>query len=904
MAALRRFFRRLGNLLRPGRAEQELTREVASHLALIEEDYQRRGLPPEQARRAARLALGGVEQAKDRHRDARSFVWVEDARRDALHALRLLRRNPIATITAALSLAIGIGANTAIFTVANGLLFRPPAGIAEPDRLVNIGTGRDGRGEGGFNPASYPAYLDVRRRATLLDGVYAHDMFPKAMSLGGAGASAETERVFSHAVTINYFTVLGVTPAAGRLFGAGDSEQPGASPVVVLSHGFWMRRFNSDPAIAGRVIRLNGHPFTIVGVAPEGFHGTGLVTCDLWVPVTMSAAMQSSGESAFHERAGGWLIIGARLKRGATQEAAAAEVSTIGADLQREYPEAANASRLRLAAVSAVPGARDVMTIFVGLLLGIVSLVLLVACANVSGMLLARAAARRQEMAVRLAIGAGRARLVRQLLMETIILFAIGGVAGLALARVMTTVAVALLPALPFPVTMSLALDVRVIALTMGLSLVAALFAGLAPARQASKTDPLNALKEDSQALSGRARLRRAFVVAQVACSLVLVITAGLFTRALERAGSVDPGFDPRGVELTTLNLSMAGYTDATGPLFWQELLDRVRPLPGVEQATVARVLPGGFEGLGLDISTPETPPDQRFDFEVDCNIVAPGYFATLRIPLVSGRDFTDADRAGSQPVIIVGESAARRYWPGRNALGKFLVQSVRVSNATAPVRKMLLVVGVAHDIKNSSLVDGLSEAFLYVPLQQQSRGGMTSEMTIVTRTSQGRSATEAIRPLVASMNPNLPIVSSQTLADSVALGLVPQRLFASIAGSLGLVGLLLAAIGIYGVTAFAVTCRAREFGIRAALGAKRSDIVGMVLRQGLSLTVIGCAIGLALGALVGRVLGGFLFGVPALDPVAFGGAAALFAAIGLAACYGPARRATTVDPLVTLRRD
>ncbi len=919
MAALRRFVWRLVNFLRPGRAEDDLAREVASHVALLEDEFRRRGMTAEQARRAARLALGGVEQVKDIHRDARSIMWLDEARRDAGYAVRLLRRNPIMAATAALSLAIGIGANSTIFTVANALLFQPPAGVIEPDRLVDIGTSTKG---GGFGNSSYPNYLDLRRRTTTLDGVYAYSLFPQAMSLGGADGTSGAERVFGTYATVNYFTVLGAVPAAGRLFGAGDppppassntratadpprpgtmsdSEHPGASPIVVLSHRFWTRRFNRDPAVVGRTLTLNGHPFTVVGVASEGFQGTGIRAGDLWVPMNMMAA--TSPGTSLTIRASAWLLVGGRLKPGVSVARAAAEMNAIGRALELEYPDQNRGTALRLQASSPVPGATVPVALFLALLTAIVLLVLVIACANLAGVLLARAAARRQEIGVRLALGAGRARLVRQLLTETMMLFAIGGAAGLLLARALTSVLVSLLPALPFPVDVSLALDGRVLLLTTGLVLVAALLSGLAPALQASKADVVSALKNDAQA-PARMRLRHGFVLAQMAFSILLVIVAGLFVRALQAAGSSDPGFDPRGVELASVDLSQAGYTNTTGPPFVRELLDRVRAMPDVQRGTIALVLPGGFETQRRALTVPGvTPPDGQRFFGVDWNVVEPEYFATLRIPIAAGRDFAAADRDGTQLVAIVGEGIAREFWPGQSAVGKRLIQQTFGPNGpVANASKTLAVVGVARDVKASSLIDGLSRSLVYVPLQQQ----YTPNITIVARTTRGQRIADEIRTLVGTMNPSLPIVSAQTLEDSTSLGLVPQRVAVSVSGSLGLVGLLLAAIGIYGVTAYAVTRRTREFGIRIALGAQRADIIGMVLGQGLWLTAVGSAIGLALAAGASQALAVFLFGVSPIDPVIFGGAAALFTAIGLAACYGPARRATNVDPLVALRHE
>jgi len=892
MAVLRRLFLRLLNALRPSRAEGDLARELAAHLALLEGEFLRRGMPADEARRRARLSLGGVEQAKELHRDARSFVWLDDARRDVSYAVRMLRRNPIVAATVVLSIAVAIGANTAVFTVANALLFRAPTGVMDADRLVDIGVSRP---DGGFNPGSFPTYVEIRRRATTLDGVFARQMFPKLLGLGRTGDPTAPERVFGEFVTTNYFTVLGARPAAGRLFGPADAEALGASPVVVLSHGFWRGQFNGDATVVGRTVRLNGHPFTVIGIAPNGFQGTGVLAADIWVPLNMIPAVSNQSASIFTGD-GAWLVMGARLKPGVSIGAAQGEIEALGQALVQDLPTGMKSRGLRVLPSSSVPGNRKAVAVFVTMLMGIVSLVLLVACANVSGILLARAAARKREIAVRLSMGAGRARLVRQLLTETALLFFLGGAAGLLLARVLTTLLVSWLPTLPFPVAVSLTPDIRVVAFTAALSLISALASGLAPALQTSRANPVIALKDDSQGPSGRSRLRHAFVISQVALSVALVVAAGLFARALVHSGALDPGFDPRGVELTSVDLSTAGYTDTTAPLFWRELIGRVRELPSIQNATLARVVPGGFEGIGLGIGPPGVPADEAF--EPGGNIVEPGYFATLRIPMAAGRDFADADRAGSQPVAIVGEAAAQHFWPGQNPIGRSLSQTVEGKAVT------LLVVGVAKDVRSTSLIDGMAPSFVYVPLAQQREAAWTSMMTLVIRSRQGKSVANDVRTLVASMDPNFPSATSRTLEESIALGLVPQRVAASISGGLGAVGLLLAAIGIYGVTAFAVSRRTREFGIRIALGAQRRDVLRIVLRQGLGPTIAGCTIGLILAAAAARALTSFLLGLSPLDPMTFAGAAVLFVVVGLAACYGPARKATSLDPLAALRHE
>jgi predicted permease len=885
---VRRSFIRLRNALRPRAAESELGRELTAHLALLEDEYVRRGLTRAAARLEARRAFGGIEQTKDLQRDARSFVWIDDARRDLRHAARLLIKHPLFALTAALSIGVGIGANTAVFTVANALLFQPPAGVAAPDRLLDIGTTRN---QAGFGPSSYPNYVDLRERVTTLDDVYALPMFPQAMSLSGSGADRHgAERVFVTPVTVNYFKALSAVPALGRFFDARDSDLPGASPIAVLSYRFWATRFNADPAIVGRTFALNGRVFTIVGVAAERFHGTGVRSGDAWIPIGMGGAVATN-------RAGAWLLIGGRLKPGISFAQAAAEVDSIGRTLQQEYPDENRGRTLRALKLSPVPGNAGVVAAFLLLLTGIVGVVLAIACANVVGVLLARAAARRQEIAVRLAIGAGRARLIRQLLTETMVLFGLGGAIGLVVARLATSLLVARLPQLPFPIELSLAIDDRTVFFTTGLALVAALCSGLVPALQSSKTDVVSALKDDTRSPE-RLRWRHVFITGQIALSILLVAVAGLFVRSLQRAGSTDPGFDPHGVELASLDLSQAGYTSVTGPRFAQSLVDGARALPGVDSASLALVLPGGFETQERGVQVPGVaPPDGQPVFNVDWNAVEPGYFSTLHIPIVAGRDFAASDRPDSQDVAIVGEGISRQFWPGQDSLGQYMLQPTMGPRGPAAPARTLRIVGVVRDVRASSLIDGLAQPLVYVPLQQQ----FAPRLTIVARSRAGQQVADDIRAMVARLNPDLP-VTAETLDEYAALGLVPQRLATSLAGGLGLVGLLLAAVGIYGVTAYMVTSRTREFGIRIALGARRTKVVRTVLGHGLTLVIAGSTIGLGLAAGAGTLLTAFLFGAPPIDLVMFSAAGAVFVLVGVAACLVPAWRASFIDPLEALR--
>ena len=817
--------------------------------------------------------------------------WLQDLR----YAVRLLRRNPLFALTAVLSLAIGIGANTTIFTIANALLFKPPLGVADASRLVDVGRSQDGQG---FDNGSYSNYLDIRARNTVFSGIYAYRLGPEPMSLREKGGG---ERIYGEMVSTNYFNVLGTPPHIGRLFTSDDSEQPAATPLAVLSHRFWMRRFNGDPAIVGQTLVLNGRPFMVIGVTPEGFHGTTVLTSDLWVPVNMVGELASRLPPAIlTSRESAWLVMGARLKPGVTVGQAQAELANIGRALEQEFPDANRGKGLRVVASSPVPGDGAPVAAFMAVLMAIVMLVLAIACANVAGVLLARATTRRREIAVRLAIGAGRGRLIRQMLVESTLLFLIGGSGGLVLARLMTGALLSLLPAVPLPIDVTLALDGRAVVFTLTLSLVAAILSGLAPAFHASRAEVVGALKSDAQGGPERIWLRHAFVVSQVALSIVLVVGAGLFARALQRASEIDPGFDPHGVELATLDLSLGGYTADTGRVFARELIRRVRETPGVQAAALSAVMPLGDRGIGLGgLAVPGVEPrnGRRF-FDVDWNVITPGYFATMKMALSTGRDFSDADREGTPSVVIVNETAARQWWPRQDAIGRTLLQETGRPDAPDAVRT-LTVVGVARDSKYRNLGED-PRPFVYVPIQQQ----YMSRTVIAARSAHGQRLAGELRALVASMNPNLPIVQSLTFDAYSQLGLLPQRIAASVAGSLGLVGVLLAAIGIYGVTAYMVSSRTREIGIRMALGAERASVVRMVLRQGLTLTMIGAAIGLAVAAAASRLLGSLLFGVGATDPLTFIGSTLLFFVVGAAACYVPARRATAIGAMDALRYD
>jgi len=810
---------------------------------------------------------------------------LEQTWQDIRYGFRLLRRSALFTATALLSLAIGIGANTTIFSLVSALLLRPLPGIVQPERLVDIGRSQDGRG---FDTSSYPNYRDVRERATLLSDVYAYCFDVQPVSLGDA---TDAERIFGEPVSGNYFRALGVTPARGRFFTEVDDRLDGP-PVAVLSYELWQRRFGGADDTVGRVVRFNSKPVLVIGITPPRFQGTTLLRPDAWMPMEQVSVLRPGfGADVFREREATWLVMGGRVKPGVTVAQADAEIRAIGETLRQSYPEGNRGKGLRAVRSAVVPGHTDLVAGFLGVLLAIVGLVLLAACVNFAGMLLARATGRGREIAVRLALGAGRGRLVRQLITETALLFVASGAVALLLTRMLTRLLLAVLPALPVPVAVDVSVDWRVALFGIAVSLAAAILSGLAPALQASRPDLVPALKTDTAGAGGRQRLRHAFIVAQVAVSLALVIAGALFIRALARAATIDPGFTQSGVDVVTLDLSLSGYGQADALAFASRAIARVRALPGVDSAVWVADLPldDGRMGFGTLNVPGRQGPDTNGSFPADWNAVTPGVFRTLGIGLARGRDFTEADTASAPRVIIVNEAMARSVWGTIDVIGRQFQDDEKHT---------LTIVGVADDAR---LVDlgAPSEPYVYVPLAQR----YTSRVSLLVKSARGGIIPQ-VRAALRELNPALPATTAMPLEQVTAVMFVPQRIAAAVAGTLGVFVLLLAAIGIYGVVAYSVGRRMREIGIRMALGAEPAAIVRLLVRQSLVVTALGILAGLLAGAAAAQILRSLLFGIPALDPIAFGGAASLFAIVSVAASYIPARRALRVDPMIALRAE
>ena len=809
----------------------------------------------------------------------------DPVRRDARFALRGLLRSPVFTVIAIVSIGVGVGATTAIVTLANTLLLKPPPGIGKPEKLVTVGRTQEGRG---FDNFSYPNYLDYQAGTRTLLALAAVRMEPQPLSLAGPAGG---EAIQGGLVTGNFFDVLQARPSAGRFFHADEDRPGGAGAVTVLNHRFWRTRFAADPAVVGRKIVLNGSPFTVVGVAAERFQGPFVMAPDLWIPLRASSLL-GRPEDIFNSRQAVWLIGIGRLARDASRDAVQAELGAVAARLAQEYPDANAGKGIRVMPVSLFPGdVGSMVGAFMAMLLGVAGLVLLIASTNVAGMLLARAAARQREIAVRLALGASRGQLVRQLATESVILFLAAGAAGVALSYWLVRGLMALVPTLPVQLAFDPRVDWRVLAFALVISLVTGLAAGLVPALQSTRPALVPALKLEAGHAGRRQRLRGALLVSQLAFSMLLLVVAGLFARALAHARAIDPGFDPHNVEIASLDLDLANYDAPRGLGLTATLLDRVRAMPEVRFAAFSAMLPLGGGGLGLGGVQVEgrTAPDRRRGWDEDWDIVTPGYFRTLGIPLVRGRDFSEADRQGAPDVAILNQRFAGQLWPGEEAIGRTFRNGDRT----------VTVVGIARDAKYRTLGED-PRNFVYVPLAQR----YLPRMSLLVRTAKEASVGSAVRRTLAELDKGLPILDQRTLEEQTATSLFPQRVALWVAGSLGAVALLLALLGIYGVTAMSVAQRTREIGVRMALGAARGHVLGLVVRQGVLLAGMGVGIGAAAALAATRLLGSLLYGVPAADAIAFAGAAALLSGAAVAASWIPARRAARIDPVIALRAE
>jgi predicted permease len=812
---------------------------------------------------------------------------------DVRHALRGFGRSPIFAATSIASLAIGLAASATIYSLTDALVFAPGSGVRNPAEVVDIGRAN---GDKSFDNMTHPAFTYLRDHTQTLVGMAGVDFGGGPMSLGANGTS---ERVFGTMVSANYFDVLGTRLALGRFFLADEDQVPEAKPVVVLTHAFWMRRFNGDPTVLERPLRLNNKDFTVVGVAEPGFQGGTFVGTDLWVPMAMVATARGRANSnMLDDPRGVWHVAVGRLKPGVSREQALAELNTLMAAFKASEPRANPRHTINLVSTGRVPGpVRLPFYAFIGLLFGLTGALLAIACSNVAGMLLARAATRRREMATRLAVGASRARLIGQLLTETFVLFACAALTALPLTMWLINGLAGFLPVVPIPIDLILTLNLRVVGFALAVSLVTAVVFGLAPARHALGGDLAPMLHgANSTADRKRFRLRNVLVAAQVALSLMLVATAFLFLRTLQAAAYVDIGFITANIDVVSVDVALSGYREQQAVQLAERYMERLRSISGVTSVAAARMIPlqGSRFGLG-SLSIPGVPgreSDGRWD--ADWDTVSPDYFQTLSLRIVEGRAFTAADRAGAPRVAIINETFARRAWPGRSAIGQRMNQ--RMSETE---EQPLEVVGVAKDGKYAYISDP-DHNFIYVPMAQQPM----SEINFFVKHVEARPIAQDLRTAFAQVEPNVPILMMQSLDEATAIGLIPHKLTAWIAGSVGVIGVFLAALGLYGLMAFLVTQRTREIAIRMALGASDGDMQSMVLKQAARLSVTGGIVGLVLAGVIAMLFKSLLVGVTPVDPLSFGGTALLFAVVLALACWTPARRAATTDPAVALRSE
>jgi len=878
------------NLLARDRVERDLDDELHAALDLLIEEHLRKGTPPDEARRAAMLQLGSVESVKQQVRDVRSGAVIDALIQDVGYALRVLRRSPLFTATAVLSLAIGLGGTAVVFRLADEYLFRDPPGVENAHRLVEVGridTGEAGGfyGGDGFDTFSYPNYLDYRERQTVFAGLAAYHV--GGIAKFGLGTFDNAVRVPGAFVSANYFTVLGVPIALGRGFLPEDEQLASPSTVTVISHRLWQTQFAGERDVVGRTIHLNGRPFTIVGVTAPEFGGYSIDQQSLWVPITAYPDGDDLRRVGLRGRQ--WLMGIGRLKDGVTIDQARAEMARIGRDLQAEYPDANRRHGVGVAAAGAVPVVlRSIVNRFVGLLFALVGLILVIACFNVAGILLARGVARTPELSLRLALGAARHRIMRLMVIESVIVAAAGAAAGLVGVWGALRVLGQLIPLLPLlDVRVDPSIDWRVVVFSVVLAMIVGVSCGLVPARAATRIDLAPMLTRDGSGGLARLRVRSAFVVVQVALSVLLMVCALLFGRSLRNAGEIDPAFAVGGVEVVGLDLRLGGYDDARGREFAQALMSQIETLPELEAAAFARVVPLTGEREGGRAWLPDEYGDERA-IDASQNIVTPGYFRTLGLPLIAGRNFTGSDRAGAPAVAIVNETLARRAWPGETAVGKRLVLGVS--------RRAIEIVGVVRDAKYRTIGEQPSP-FFYVPAAQR----YETVMWILIRPT-GPSAVRQVRAIIREMDPNLPVVRAASLVEMTAFALFPQRVVAWLAAIVSTIGVLLAALGVYGVAAYHANQRTREIGVRLALGALRGQVLGLILRHAGQLAAVGTALGLAAAALLTRLLEGMLYDVRPLDPVSFAGGAIVLGTLALIASLVPAARAASINPVDALR--
>ncbi len=888
MTRLRVLAARLKALLNRAHSDADLDEDIQAHLDLLTQEHLERGLTPDAARAAARRAFGGVNTTKAVYQDQRGLPFVETLAQDLRYGWRLVRRRPGFALAAILSLALAIGANTLAFSVVNGLILRPLP-VDAPERLVTVQSAL----WGGVSH-SFPNYRDFRDRNEVFSGLLGFRI--AAMNLEATGPAA---RVWGYLATGNYFDVLGVRPVAGRFFTQHDDIEPGASPIAVLSYDGWQRRFFGAPDVVGRTVRINGLPYTIIGVAPRGFHGTELLyRPEIWVPMMMQAQIEARSSWLDQRTTFNTWIVG-RLRPDVTIAHAEAHMNAIAADLVREHPGPNDNLHVRLTAAGLMgEGLRTPITTFTLGLLVLAALVLLAGCANLAGILLAHGADRDRELAMRVSVGAGRSRLVRQLVTEALVLSALGGLAGAALAFGASSALSAWRVPLALPIQFDVRADWHVLLFGIAVSLVAGVVCGLAPARQASRIDPNTVLRGSAGSPHGSRRtwaLRDVLVAAQVALCVVLLSACLLSVRGLREALTMPTGFDAQGVAVAGFDLDTAGYSAADGHAFQARVLDAVSAIPGVTAVAYGNSVPLHIDQSSTSVSPEHAPPEPASAIRgVSVYQVSPGYVRAMGTRLIAGRDFTDYDRQDAPDVAIVNETFVRRVLQTDVPVG------ARFRYGHEQHDTLVEVVGVVEDGKYTALTETPRPA-VFQPILQRHTG---TTMVIARSPRPEADVAADIRRAVAALDPALPVFDTGSLRQLLRFAWLPNRAAAIVLTTFGVLALVLAATGIHGLVAYAVAKRHKEIGIRLAVGAGRTDIARLVLTRAGTTAAIGAAIGGGISLAAAPLLGYVVYQTSPRDPVVVGGVALILAALGVVSCAAPLYRSLHIDPMKAVRAD
>jgi predicted permease len=883
----------IGSMFRRAQIDRDTRAELQFHLDARTRDLERRGLPASTARRIARAELGGVDRCVERTREAWGFRLLSDLRQDIGHALRMFTASPGVTSIAILSVAIGVGANASIFSIADALVFRP-LGVRDPNAVVTVGIAppEEARGTG---YASYPNYLDLRAGVRSFDGLVADQLVTFGFT---ASRGALPDMRMGMAVSDNFFSVLGVTPAIGRAFAAGEGQVADRDPVLVLGHDFWNGALGADRSIVGREVWVNGVAMKVIGVAPERFSGMDqYLRPAFFLPATMLHRLSRGEDRSVSDRKSHDYELHGRLAPGVSIAHAQADVAAAWSGLVLRYPDV-NRHRNVMVRTELQTRFRNTPedAVMMVLLLALVALVLAIACANVANLLLGRARARAKEMAIRLALGVARPRLLRQLMTESALLAVAGCALGIGLAAAGIRFLSDIRIPTDLPVVIEPYLDERVLLFSLGAAAASALLFGLAPAFASLRTDLVTALKGARQGPSARRRTvgRNVLVVIQVAMSMVLLVSSGIILEGFHKTLEMNPGFRTDHLLMMTLDTGLAGDTAEQARTFYRNVIDRAAATPGIVSVAMTGAVPLDPTGEG-EYVVPEgfhLRPGQD-SIGVGSATVDEHYFETMRTDIVSGRGFAAYDRAGSQPVAIVNAEFVRRFWPGQDPLGKRL-QLREGGNPWATV------VGLTKTGKYTFLGEA-PKPFIYVPFSQHER----ARMSLIVESSAADAAElfEPLRQIVRDLNPNQPVYNLRTLSafyEQRALA-IPRRLF-QVVMTMGLAGLALAIVGLYGLVAYSVACRTREIGIRMAMGAPRSHVLAMVLRQGAVLSTAGIAFGALASVAASRMLIAGMSGLAAPSPTSYVLVPVLLVALTLTASYVPARRASLIDPLMAVR--